>query len=516
MTPSENNKRIAKNTLFLYFRSILTLGVGLYTSREILAQLGVSDFGVYNVVGGVIVLFSFIQNAMSSATSRFFTFDLGKGDFEQLKKTFSLSVIIHIFTALLIFILGETAGLWFLNTQLVIPAERMEAANFVYQFTIFTACVGILQVPYMVAINAHERMKVFAYAGIADAVLKLVVVLALGFAPFDKLKVYSVLLFGVYVTMNSFYHIYCRRNFNETKFKWFWDRKMFLERFKFGGWSFLTSIASIAAIHGGNFLINIFYGVILNAAMGVAGQVQNAVNQFTQNFHAAINPQITKSFANGNTDYYFSVIIRAVKFSMLLYFLFAFPLCLQIDFILNLWLKNVPEWANIFCQLTLTNAFVCFTFAPLWVSIFATGNIKWFQIIDSIIIASIFLFVYIGLHYSPVFFQISHIIANIFRVALALFFINRLTKFPTKKLFPILGKSLIVMALSASLPFVINNNTEGFVGFFATTASFFSIFLPLNFFFVLTKNERNYVLYASKTLFVASRYFKPHFKSGSK
>jgi O-antigen/teichoic acid export membrane protein len=236
---SENNKRIAKNTMFLYFRSILTLGVGLYTSREILAQLGVSDFGVYNVVGGVIVLFSFIQNAMNSATSRFFTFDLGKGDFQALKKTFSLSVAIHIFTAILILILGETIGLWFLNTQLVIPEERMGAANFVYQFTVFTACVGILQVPYMVAITAHERMKVFAYAGIADAVFKLTVAISLGFAPIDKLEFYSVLLFGVYIVMVVFYRVYCHRNFKETHFKWFWDKKMFLERMGFGGFELL-------------------------------------------------------------------------------------------------------------------------------------------------------------------------------------------------------------------------------------------------------------------------------------
>jgi len=283
-TNAENNKRIAKNTLFLYFRSILTLGVGLYTSREVLAQLGVSDFGVYNVVGGVIVLFSFIQGAMNSATSRFFTFDLGKGDFEQLKKTFSLSVVIHIFTALLILILGETVGLWFLNTQLVIPEDRMGAANFVYQFSVFTACVGILQVPYMVAITAHERMKVFAYAGIADAVFKLAVVLALGFAPFDKLEFYSVLLFGVFVLMNGFYYVYCRRSFRETRFEWFWDRGMFLERMGVGGWTTLGGISVIAALQGVNMLLNMFHGVVANAAYGIMTQVSNAMNQFAGNF----------------------------------------------------------------------------------------------------------------------------------------------------------------------------------------------------------------------------------------
>ena len=496
----ENNKRIVKNTLFLYFRSILTLFVELYTSREVLAQLGVTDFGIYSVVGSVIVLFSFIQNAMISATIKFFTFDLGKGDFERLKKTFSLCVVIHIFTALIILILGETIGLWFLNTQLVIPSERMNAANFVYQFTIFTTCIAILQMPYLVAINAHEKMKIYVYTGMADAIFKLAIVFALAFAAFDKLKFYSVLLFAVYVVTASFYRIYCYRTFKETHFKWFWDKKMFLEMIVFSGWSLLTGITSIAANQSGIFLINTFYGIVLNAALGVATKVQNATNRFTQNFHAAINPQITKSFANENMDYYFSIIIRAIKFTSLMYFLFAFPLISQIDFILNLWLKEVPEWANVFCQLTLINAFISFTITPLWIGIFATGNIKWFQITDSIIIASILLFTYIGLHYSPVYFLISHILVNIFRAMMALFFIRHLTKFPVKKLIPVLGKILATMVISVSLPVLISSNTEGFIGFFATTASFLLIFPLLSLFFVLAKSEREYIFDLAKRI----------------
>ena len=276
-----------------------------------LAQLGVEDFGIYNVVGGVIVLFSFIQNAMSSATSRFFTFDLGKGDFEALKKTFSLSVVIHIFTALIILILGETVGLWFLNTQLVIPVERMEAANFVYQFSIITACIAILQVPYMTAITAHERMKVFAYAGIADAVFKLAVALALGFAPIDKLKFYSVLLFSVYVVMAIFYRVYCLRSFKETHFEWFWDRKMFLERMGFSGWTTLSGISVIAALQGVNMLLNMFHGVVANAAYGIMTQVSSAMTQFANNFFTAVNPQITKSYARGDMDYLHSLLFRS-------------------------------------------------------------------------------------------------------------------------------------------------------------------------------------------------------------
>jgi len=320
MTASENNKRIAKNTLFLYFRSLLTFVAGLYTSREVLAQLGISDFGIYNVVGGIIVLFSFIQNAMYSATGRFFTFDLGKGDFEQLKKTFDLSIVIHIFTALIIFILGETVGLWFLNTQLSIPSERMEAANFVYQFSIFAACIGILQIPYLVAINAHERMKVYAYIGIAESMFYLAIAISLGFAPIDKLKFYSILLFCLYIVRAVFYRIYCHRNFKETHFKWFWDKKMFLERIGFGGWTTLGGISAIAAYQGVNMLLNVFHGVITNAAFGIMNQVSNAVAQFMGNFSAAVNPQITKSYAKNDFDYLHSLIFRSTKFIFLCMF----------------------------------------------------------------------------------------------------------------------------------------------------------------------------------------------------
>ena len=489
---ADNNRRIAKNTLFLYFRSILTLVVGLYTSREVLAQLGVSDFGIYNVVGGVIVLFSFIQGAMNSATSRFFTFDLGKGDFEQLKKTFSLSVVIHIFTAILIFILGETAGLWFLNSQLVIPEERMEAANFVYQFTIFTACVGILQVPYMVAITAHEKMKVFAYAGIADAVFKLAVVLALGFASFDKLKFYSVLLFGVFVAMNGFYYVYCRRSFKETKFEWFWDKKMFLERMGFGGFEFLGVGSGVLAIQGGIFLINRFYGVLLNAANGVSQQVMNAAQQFTTNFFTAVTPQITKSLASGDMDYFHNLVIRSSKFCFLLSFMLMAPLALQIDFVLNIWLKIVPDYTGIFCQLSIVNTLVWITFWPVTHGVISTGKNKAFRAIDSSMVMLIFPFTYIGLHFSPIGYMCSHILVNILRMIYVTFCLNRLTGFSIRQL---ISQSLIkcfaIGAFSIPLPFYITLNISGWQGFLICLVAFFAIFTPSTLLIGLNGNERS-------------------------
>jgi len=489
---SENNKRIAKNTLFLYFRSILTLGVGLYTSREVLAQLGVEDFGIYNVVGGVIVLFSFIQNAMNSATSRFFTFDLGKGDFEQLKKTFSLSVIIHGCTALIIFVLGETVGLWFLNTQLVIPESRMEAANFVYQFTIFSACIGILQTPYMVAINAHERMKIYAYAGIADAVFKLGVALALGFAAVDKLKFYSVLLFGVYFVMCGFYRYYCHRNFVETHFKWFWDKKMFLERMGFGGYEVLGGISMVLSVQGGAFLLNRFYGVLLNAANGVSVQVMNAAQQFASNFFAAISPQITKALAAGEIERFYNLIIKASKFCFLLCFMLMAPLALQMDFILSIWLTIVPNYAKVFCQLVLVNISLLFTFVSVWHGIISTGKNKTFRKIDSLMLMLVLPLAYFCLHFSPLGYICSLFFVNIFRTVYFTFTLYKLTGFPIRRFFSqSLVKCFVIVVISIPLPLYIALKINDWQGFLVCLATFFAIFVPVALFIGLSENERH-------------------------
>jgi len=490
---SENNKRIAKNTLFLYIRSILTLGVGLYTSREVMAQLGVSDFGIYNVVGGVIVMFSFIQHAMNSATSRFFTFDLGKGDFEALKKNFSLSVIIHIFTALLILILGETIGLWFLNTKLVIPEDRMGAANFVYQFSVLSACTGILQVPYTVVINAHERMKIIAYFGIADAVFKLVIVLALGFTSFDKLKVYSVFLFIVYIIMFVFYQVYCHKNYQETHFKWFWDKKMFLERMGFGGWTIINGISTIAGMQGINMLLNMFHGVVLNATYGIMTQVSNAMNQFVFNFFTAINPQIIKSYASGNMEYLHSLLFRSMKFAFLLAFAIAFPLILNMDLILNIWLKEVPQYAVIFCQTKLiVNSLLIIPY-PCCLSITATGKIKQYTIIDTVLIIQIFIFTYIffKLGFPPTVFLIIDIIVCIARIIVSIILAKYLIKFSISEFIDkVAVKLLLIVLISVPLPTFISFNTENRAALFATSISFILLFLFSSIFIGLNKNER--------------------------
>jgi O-antigen/teichoic acid export membrane protein len=489
----KNNKRIAKNTLFLYIRNIITLVIGLYTSREVLAQLGISDFGIYNVVGGVIVLFSFIQGAMNSATSRYFTFDLGKGDFEALKKTFCLSVIIHIFTALLILILGETVGLWFMNTKLVIPEARMGAANFVYQFSVFSACIGILQVPYTVAINAHERMKIIAYFGIAEVVLKLAIVLSLAFTSYDKLKIYSILLFFIYIILFLSYQIYCLIYFKETHFKWYWDKKMFKERIGFGGWTMLQGTSTIAALQGVNMLLNMFYGVIANAAYGIMTQVSNAMNQFANNFLSAVNPQITKSYAKNDMDYFYSLLFRSIKFSFFISFVLGIPLVINMDFILHLWLKTVPEYAVIFCQIRIIDWVMWMFVCLLLTAINSTGKIKMFMIIDSIFILLNFILSYIFLSqkYSPVSVPIIYISVNVFRCVLYILFSKILYNLSIKLyLQKVLFKTLTVTLISVPLPIIISFYTKGWTALILTTGSFIIPFLISVILFGLDRNER--------------------------
>jgi O-antigen/teichoic acid export membrane protein len=470
--------------------------VGLYTSREVLAQLGVSDFGIYNVVGGVIVLFSFIQNAMHSATSRFFTFDLGKGDFEQLKKTFNLSVVIHIFTALLIFVLGETVGLWFLNTQLVIPEERMDAANFVYQFSVISACVGILQVPYMVAINAHERMKVYAYFGILDAVFKLAIVISLGFASVDKLKFYSVLLFAAYIVMVGFYWVYCHKSFPETHFKWFWDKRMFLERMGFGGWNMTQGIVSISALQGVNMLVNVFFGVLANAAMGVMTTVLNATGQFSNNLAAAFNPQIIKTYAKSDFEALHKLMFRYCKFIFLLCYMITIPLVLNMNFILHLWLKEVPLYAVILCQIRLIEWNICMVQYPFYAAIYASGKIRKFVIIDNTFVAAIFFILWFlfSKEFSIVAVPCMYLIVNCIRSTNMVFMAKSIVHISIHKLIAnvILPLSVVVIA-SIPLPIFLSFHLRGFSLLMASTISFFCVLLPIAYFLVLDSREKELV-----------------------
>ncbi|MCI6985875.1 MAG: polysaccharide biosynthesis protein, partial [Bacteroidales bacterium] len=289
---TSNNKRIAKNTIMLYIRMFISMVVGLYTSRVVLATLGVEDYGIYGVVGGVVGMMGFLNASMSGATSRFLTFELGKGDKERLAKTFSSALIVHIAIAIIVFILAETVGLWFLCNKLNIPEGRMEAAHWVYQFSILATMLSITQVPYNATIIAHEKMNVYAYMEILNVSLKLLIVYLLTIGDFDKLKLYAVLTFAVSLIIMMIYRIYCLRHFKESRFHWVWDKTYLTPLLSFSGWNLYGNFGGIAGNQANNFVINSFFGVVMNAAASVAFTVSGIVTQFSSNAMTAFRPQI--------------------------------------------------------------------------------------------------------------------------------------------------------------------------------------------------------------------------------
>ncbi len=376
---SQNNKRIAKNTLMLYFRMILTMLVSLYTSRVVLNTLGVEDFGIYNVVGGFVSMFGFLNSAMASATQRFLSFEIGKGDRDQLRNVFSMSVNIHFLIAFIILILAETVGLWFVNSQLTIPSGRMGAAQWVYQFSILAMMVYMVSVPYNAMIIAHERMNVFAWVSIVEVSLKLFIVFMLQWFGFDKLKFYAVLTFCVSLIIRFIYGIYCSKNFKESKFRYFWDKPLFKTLVSYAGWNLWGNIAAVLKDQGVNVLLNMFFGPVVNAARGIAYQVSSAVNQFVANFQMAMNPQIIKSYAINDLKYMHQLIYRGAKYSFFLLFTLSLPILLETEQILRLWLKTVPEYTVIFTRLVIINVLIDCISGPLMTAAQASGKIKLYQ-----------------------------------------------------------------------------------------------------------------------------------------
>lgn len=379
---TENNKRIAKNTLLLYVRMLFTMAIGLYTGRVVLNTLGVTDYGIYNVVGGVIAMLGFLTGSMSAASSRFITYDLGKGDMAVIKKTFGNILSIHFILAGIILFFGETIGLWFVLNKLQIPADRMTAALWVYQFSVFTSILSVISVPYNGAIIAHERMKAFAYIGIIDAVLKLLIVYMLLVIPFDKLKVYALLFFCIQVFDRVVYGVYCTRHFMETKAKPTFDGKLFKEIFSFAAWTMNGNLAVIGYTQGINILLNMFFGPAVNAARGVAVQVQGVVQNFCNNFQMALNPQLTKSYAQNDLQHMHQLLKVSSKFSFFMLFFISLPLMFEAPLVLKWWLGIVPEHTVNFLRLILCSSMLFTLSNPLVVSIHATGRIKRFQAIE--------------------------------------------------------------------------------------------------------------------------------------
>ena len=390
-----SNRRIAKNTLALYVRMFLTMVVGLYTSRVVLATLGVEDYGVYGVVGGITSMLGFLNASMSGATSRFLTFELGRGDKKRLENTFSSAMIVHMGIAAVVLVLAETVGLWFLCHKLVIPPERMTAAHWVYQLSILSSMLAITQVPYNATIIAHENMNVYAYVEILNSVLKLLIVYLLTIGDFDKLILYAVLMLAVSVTVMMTYRIYCVRHYSEAHFHWVWDKTHLKPLLSFSGWDLYGNMSVTVRQQGINFLINMFFGVVFNAASSIATTVNGMVTGFAYNLIQAFRPAIIKEYAAGNIKEMEIMIGNAAKYTVLLFGCMLTPLIFELPFVMELWLGNVPEKAVDFCRLLLIASLFNLIINVIGIGIHATGNIKRISLVTGSLIFAFVPFVYL-------------------------------------------------------------------------------------------------------------------------
>ena len=423
MATQNNTKKIAKNTAVLYVRMILTMIITLYSSRIILRALGFEDFGLYNVVGGVVALLSFLRTSLTSSTQRFLSFELGRNNIEQLKKVFSVSVSTHWIISIIILILAETLGLWFISTQIQIPEGREIAAYWIYQFSVLSLCIGTITVPYNADVISHEKMTFYAVVSIIDAVLKLAFAYALFVFGVDRLILYGGLMLLVNVINFILYWFFCRIKFSESKYHFYFEKDLFARIFSFSSWTIIGQLSVVGANQGTMVLVNVFYSVIANASMGIAQQVNNALTGLTANFQTAFQPQLTKSYAAGDFDYMNQLIYKASKMSFFLLFLVSLPVMMNIDFVLTLWLGKVPEYANEFCIWYIIASLFNAVSAPLWISVFATGKIRNYQIVVSTIFFSDVLIVYwvfTHIYCSPVVAMIVKTLINLIVVIIRL------------------------------------------------------------------------------------------------
>lgn len=392
----ENNKRIAKNTAILYCRMFLMMVVGLFTSRVVLQVLGVSDYGIYNAVGGFVALFSLLSGTLTNSVNRFLTFELGRGDTERLKRVFCTSLNVMFILSAIVILAGATLGVWFLQSRMNIPAGRMEAATWVLGCSVLTFAMNLISVPYNAAIVAHERMTAFAYISLIEATVKLLIAYALYIIPFDKLTAYALMYLVLALFVRLLYGVYCKRHFSECTYTPIHDRGLLRQMTSFAGWNFLSGGASILNNAGVNVLINLYFGVTVNAARGIATQVNGHVTQFVTNFMMAVNPQITKSYAQEDYAYMHGLICRGAKFSFYLMLFFLIPICLETHQILYLWLGVVPDYAVPFVQLTLVATTLNTLSGSLITGLHATGNIRNYMIVVGCVELTMFPVTYVA------------------------------------------------------------------------------------------------------------------------
>lgn len=455
-----HNKRIAKNTFLLYFRMLFILGASLYTSRLVLNTLGVDDYGIYNVVGGAVSILSLFSTSLANSAIRFLTVELGVGDLKAVNKVFCTAQVIHLILACIMLIFAEIIGVWFVNTTLNIPEARLNAANWVYQFSVASFFVSIVILPFDALIIAHERMKAFAYIGVFDIGLKFALIwgLANNTLDIDKLICYGgILLFVTIVTQVS-YVIYCYRNFPESHYRFIWDRKILREMSGFAGWNFIGTSAGLLRDQGVNILLNLFYGPVVNAARGICYSVNNAVNSFVGNFMVALNPQITKSYSADNYTHAQSLVLFGCRFSYYILLLLIIPILFETEFVLKIWLTNYPAYTVEFIRLVLIFSITESLSHPLNTLQSATGIIRNYQVVTGIVILFNFplSYIFLSFGFEPYFTIGISIFLSIICLLIRLFFLKKSTGLmPLQYLKEVVVNVCCVSLLSSIVPAII-------------------------------------------------------------
>ena len=464
-----NNKRIAKNTLYLYLRMLLVMAIGLYTVRAILDILGVIDYGIYNVVGGVVTMFAFMNRTLSTSSQRYFSIELARGDNDRLNKWFCLNISTFLMIGLIIAFFLETIGLWFLNTQMTIPDERLMAANVVYQLSIISFLFQIFSVPYLALIVAHEKMNVFAYVGIVEALGRLVIVFILMMLTFDKLIIYGILILFLSVGVSMAYMLYCWKHYSESKYQWYWNTAESKELLGFSGWHFVGTFSTSCRSQGINILLNLFFNPAVNAARAIAFQVNSHILQLSSNFFTAIKPQIYKSYAKKEFDELFKLMMRGSIFSAYLISVIAFPVIASSSFILGLWLKDVPEYAVLFTQLALLNGLVDASDAPLIAAALATGKIKKYMLTVSMVILANVPISYMALCLGcePTITMEISIVISCLSVVIRAYLLKEMMDFPWLKYLLLMSKialtTIVILFIIKLTPQEYWDNLSGFI-----------------------------------------------------
>lgn len=456
---SANNKRIAKNAALLYVRMAVVMLLSLYISRIVLKVLGVEDFGIYNVVGGVVALFSYLNSALSAATQRYLNFEMGRNNMGALNKVFCMSINIHLLLAVIVLVFAETIGLWFLNKYIVIPSTRMYAANWVYQLSVITTFITIATIPHSAIITAHEKMSVYAFVSILEVCLKLGVVFLIQYTSNDHLIMYALLLTIITLIVRSVYVVYSLVEYKESKYRYIWDASLFKEMFGFTGWNFMGATAGIAMNQGVNILLNVFFGPIVNASRAIGVQVQQAFMQLSTNFLMAVNPQIVKSYSSGDIERMTNLVVSSSKYAFMIMAVTAMPFLVKMDFVLGVWLVDVPDGAVLFTKLLLIYQLtICLTYSVNMASQ-ASGNVKLFQIVES---ATLILILPVGwlqlkLGMEPASVFVSMIVLSVIALFLRLMVLKKIINFQVGKyLHRVLVPALIVSVIF-SIIYIVSN-----------------------------------------------------------